>query len=565
MKRRNRLFLPIIASALLFSFGLTACGGGGKGGGGEQKTSSKLEKIKVSVAEGGSANLILGQTVQLVPSVEGVAWESNKTDVATVNDSGLVTSVGVGSATITASKDGYQAGTLNIKVDLERIQVTASASSVVKGETITLQANKEGVTWTSSDTSVATVANGVVTGVSFGTATITASKDGFNPGSVDISVTRPAATKILDMCDAEHYAADGEWSSSNNPTESPAYNKNNAPDGVCLAHFGGGDIETIRFSSNIAVKAELVLTIGYYYSIDDLTTVYDVKFNNNVVNFPAQGYEAEDTSNYTFKGLSFGELDLIAGTNVLEIAMKEGASRIPYMDNLEIYAAQAATITLVPAPQKDPVVVDQESITVKEGKSFQITSSMTGLSFKSNSTAIATVSETGLVTGVKVGETTIAVSKDGYKTIRVPVSVTEAEGVIAVSINSGVSESGNVTFRTSQNLSEPYNYIVDAWAENEIVTYTITNQGAAGYFNMYIRCRASGGYNSTTTDDLSTCMQVTVNGHALTLSGTVSGNSFTDYLLGVVNLANGANTVVIKCLTTVPTMNLLRFIPAEVA
>ena len=241
--------------------------------------------------------------------------------------------------------------------------------------------------------------------------------------------------------------------------------------------------------------------------------------------------------------------------------MKDDASRLPYMDDLEIYAAEPVTIQTVEAPQKDPVVINQESISVKEGKTFQITSSMTGLSYKSNSTSIATVDENGLVTGVKVGETTITITKDGYKAIRVPVSVTEAEGVIAVSVNAGTNESGAVTFRTSQNLSSPYNYIVDAWPENEVVTYTVNNEGAAGSFNMYMRARASGGYNSSTTDDLATCMEVTVNGAALTISGTVSGNSFTDYLLGAVNLNAGANTVTIKCLTTVPTMNLLRFIP----
>ena len=553
--RRNKLFLPIIASALLFSFGLTACGGGG-GGGGENTTSAKQEKITISAE--GSTSLILGQTVQLTPSVEGVAWASNKPEIATVSESGLVTSVAVGSATITASKDGYRDGTITIKVDLETIKVTAAATSVVKGQTITLTADKEGVTWTSSDTNVATVAGGVVTGIGFGSATITASKEGFNPGKVDISVTRPAPTKVLDMVDAEHYAADGEWSSSTNPTESPAYAKNNAPDGVCLAHFGGGDIETMRFSSDKAVKAELVLTIGYYYSIDDLTTVYDVKFNNAVVNFPAQGYEAEDTSNYTFKGLSFGELDLIAGTNVLEIAMKESASRIPYMDNLEIYAAEPVTIAVVPAPQKDPVVINQESITVAEGKTFQITSLMEGLSFKSASTSIATVSETGLVSGVKAGTTTISVSKDGYKTIRVPVTVTEAEGVIIASIE-GIAGDG-ITTRTSQNLSSPTNYIIDEFPANAVGILSFT-AASAGNYKLYMRCRASGGYNSSTTDDLATCMELKVNGTKLDLTGTVSGNSFTDYLLGEVTLAAGPGTIEIKCLTTVPTINMFRFIP----
>ena len=561
---KKKLLRSLVAFSLLLGFGLIACNNGsGEGGDGSQQSSSAAqEKITITAADG-KTKLILGETVQLTASVDGVTWESKNAEVASVSATGLVTSLSKGSTTISATKEGYRGGSLSITVDYETIKITAPENtSMLIGGTIQLTADKEGVTWASSNAEVATVdQTGKVTGVKYGVATISASKEKLNSASVEVSVVRPEPTAVLDMKDAEHFAADGEWSSSNDPTESPLYDKANAPDGKCLAHFGGGDIETIRFTSSKAVKAELVLTIGYYYSVEDLTTVYDVNFNSAAVNFPAQGYKAEDTTNYTFKELSFGELDLIAGENVLEIAMKEDASRIPYMDNLEIYAAEAVTITLVPAPQKDPVVVDQESITVAEGKTFQITSSMTGLSYKSASTSIATVDENGLVSGVKVGSTTINVSKDGYKTIRVPVTVTEAEGVLAVSINEGTSEGDVVTFRTSQNLTAPYNYIVDAWPADAVLTIKVNNGGAAGKFNMYVRCRASGGYQSSTTDDLATCMEVKVNGNAVATSGTVSGNSFTDYLLGEVNLTAGENTITIKCLTTVPTMNLLRFIP----
>ena len=230
------------------------------------------------------------------------------------------------------------------------------------------------------------------------------------------------------------------------------------------------------------------------------------------------------------------------------------------MDDLQIYTAEAVTITLVPAPQKDPVVLKQESLTVAEGKTVQIESDMTGLSYKSASTAIATVDENGLVTGVKEGATTIAVSKDGFKTVRLPVTVTAAEGVIAVGIQTGTSEGDVVTFRTSRNLEEPNNYIVDAWPADAVLTIKVT-AATAGAYNMYARCRASGGYSSTTTDDLATCMEVKVNGTAVAASGTVSGSTFTDYLLGEVNLTAGENTVTIKCLTTVPTLNMLRFLP----
>ena len=572
---KKKLILPLTAFALLLSLGLSACNND-NGGNNESKepeqqestpadTSKQQEKITVTAA-GDKKTLKLHETVQLTASVDGVTWKTNDEKVVTVDGNGLVTAVGKGSTTIAASKDGYKAGSIAIKVELEKITVSADKTSLLIGEFAQLTASQTGVEWTSSDATIASVDNtGKVTALKIGNVTITASKADFDNGSIAISVVRPAATAVLHMEEADHYAADGEWKSSNRgPGETPVYSPSSSSpsDGTCIAYFGAGDKETLTFTSDKACKAELVLTVGYYYSITDLTASFGVKFNGADIAFPSQGYEAEGTSNYTYKGISFGEVDLVVGNNVLEINMLEGAQYYPYIDDLEIYAAEAANIAVVQAAEKDPVVVNEASLTVAEGKTVAITSSMTGLSYRSNGTSIATVDENGIVTGVKVGETTISVSKDGYKTIRVPVTVTEAEGVIAVSINEGTSEGDVITFRTSQNLSAPYNYIVDEWPEGATLTIAINNEGAAGAYSMYMRARASGGYNSTTTDDLATCMEVKVNGTAVAASGTVSGNSFTDYLVGTVNLAAGANTITIKCLTAVPTMNLLRFIPA---
>ena len=571
----KRLIFSLAALALLF--GVVACGNngggeeGGKSGQPSEQSTPKQEKISVE-AEGGKKSLILGEKVQLTAKVgdavlEGVTWESAKPEIASVDANGLVTSVSKGSAAIKAIKEGYKDGSINISVDYETIKVTVAEggkTSLLIGETVQLNADKEGVTWASSNADVAEVSNtGLVTAKKIGSATITASGNNLNSGSQEISVVRPDPTAVLHMEDAEHFAADGEWSSSNNPTEAPTYNKSNASDGTTCAHFGAGDMETIRFTSSKAVKAEICLTIGYYYSLDDVSQILAVKFNGVDVTYPAQGYEAEDTSNYTYKPISFGELDLIADTNVLEITvMANSNNRFPYMDDLQIYAAEPVTITLVPAPQKDPVVVDQESITVNEGKTAQITSSMTGLSYKSASESVATVSETGLVTGVKVGTTTITITKDGYKALRLPVTVLEAEGVIAVSIYD--IEGEGIATRTSRNLEAPYNYIIDednGGFPTGVVGVLKFNATTAGVYEMYVRCRASGGYNSTTTDDLATCMTVKVNGTVITPSGTVSGNSFTDYLLGEVTLKAGENEIEITCLTTVPTINMFRFLP----
>ena len=570
MKGKKHI-LPLATLALVLSMGIVACDGG-KGGeeskpAGGDTSQTVQEKISITAAEG-KTKLIFGDKVQLTASVDGVAWSSTKPEVATVDANGLVTSVGKGSTSIKASKEGYKDGSISISVDYESIKVTAAggASSIIIGETLQLSADKDGVTWSSSNNAIASVDDkGLVTAVAAGDVTISAAKENYNSGSVALKITRPAATATLHMEDADHFSADGVWGTNYNGTiygpgeESPVYARSsgNASDGTCIAYMANGDTEVLTFTSDKAVKAELVMMMASRSAVSDMSTVMNVKFNNVAIDLAGKAFEGGGDTN-TFVEFSFGEVDIIAGNNVLDFAFLASS---PYMDDLLIYAESSATIAVVKPAAKPDIVVEQESITVKEGKTAQINSALTDLSYKSANEAVATVSDTGLVTGVKVGTTTISISKEGYKTFRLPVTVTEAEGAIAVSINEGASEGDAVTFRTSQNLQAPYNYIVDAWPEGAILTVAVNNEGAAGAFNMHIRCRASGGYQSTTEDDLATCMEIKVNGTVVAGSGTVSGNTFTDYLFGEVNLNAGANTVTIECKTTVPTINMLRFLP----
>lgn len=72
--------------------------------------------------------------------------------------------------------------------------ITVSGDSTVEtGSTITLVSSVSGVTWSSSDDTVATVdQSGVVTPVSAGNVTITAAKTGYTSGTKAIEVTAPA-------------------------------------------------------------------------------------------------------------------------------------------------------------------------------------------------------------------------------------------------------------------------------------------------------------------------------------------------------------------------------------
>lgn len=539
----------MVFSALV-CFGVASCNGGGG-----NQSSVRLEKINITAADS-KTNLILGQTVQLTASVEGVTWASEDITVATVNDSGLVTSLKVGSTKITATKNGYRDGSITIKVDLEKIQVTAEggATELVKGTTLRLTANKEGVTWTSSNNDIATVDGGVVTGVAYGAVTISAAKDGFNAGTIELNVVRAAPKGDLSFNDADHFSPTGEWAGYNTSYETPVYEKESASGGTCIAHFAEGCKETLTFSADKAVQAELVMTMLSRTSYSDLTTVFTIKFNGNDVNFTG-GYEGGNS--YPVADFSLGEFTLINGNNVLEISFLGGS---PYLDDLRVYSEEAVNIAIVQPAAKDPVAVNEESITVQEGKTAIITSSMDGLGYKSNNTAIAIVDDEGIVTGVGAGETTISVSKTGYATVKVPVTVTANENIINVGMDN--VQGDGVTHRASQNIQDDYKEFIESMDANAVATLSFDVEAAkAGNYKMFLRSRASGGYSSTASDDLATCIELKLNGNVVALTGTISGSSFKLYELANVALVAGNNTIEIKCLTTAPQMNMFRFVP----
>jgi hypothetical protein len=85
-----------------------------------------------------------------------------------------------------------------------------NGTTVDLGNTLQLTCDTEGVTYTSSDESIATVnSNGVVTASSdkTGTVTITASKDGYTSGTITIKVKDPSAPSFLISSTANDYTA----------------------------------------------------------------------------------------------------------------------------------------------------------------------------------------------------------------------------------------------------------------------------------------------------------------------------------------------------------------------
>lgn len=121
-----------------------------------------------------------------------LSWTSSNSSVATVDGNGKVTAVGVGSANITASYGGSVSATCAVSV--MGVSLNKTSLRMKPGTTETLVATSPAMdpvaSWTSSDTSVATVSStGVVTAVADGTTTITVTTEAGYKATCTVTVS----------------------------------------------------------------------------------------------------------------------------------------------------------------------------------------------------------------------------------------------------------------------------------------------------------------------------------------------------------------------------------------
>lgn len=164
--------------------------------------SIELNQKELSLAEGDTYQLKATVAPDNAQTPE-LTWTSSKPEIATV-ENGLITAIAAGETTVTAAAtdgSGVEAQ-CKVTVSAKKIEVTAielnySEYALKTGETVTLEATvtpadatNKAVEWATSNASVATVNNGVVTAVAKGTANITAkATDGSNVVSAACVIT----------------------------------------------------------------------------------------------------------------------------------------------------------------------------------------------------------------------------------------------------------------------------------------------------------------------------------------------------------------------------------------
>lgn len=192
---------------------ITATAAGGLSDTALVRVNVKGDSVQIAPGEltvGVGAKLHLG--VRYIPedaTDEVVQWISNDPHIVTMDETGMAQAISTGTAGITVvTKGGLKAAALiNVEPASNDFQLSLKNVTIERGDTHLLQTSFIGadgavaenvnhhIEWTSSDPEIVTVKDGYITGVSTGTATVTASADGFE--AVGIVNVRTSVREVV--------------------------------------------------------------------------------------------------------------------------------------------------------------------------------------------------------------------------------------------------------------------------------------------------------------------------------------------------------------------------------
>lgn len=342
----------------------------------------------------GNGSICMGQNTTLGNCTAGGAWSSGNISVASVDATGVVTSVSAGTATISytvTNSCGSATATKVITVNAVPSATLSGPSTTSVGGTIDLIF--DGGTWSSSNTGVATVdASGQVTGVSAGTAIITYSVSNacysFTTTKVVTidAITLPGITGTLAMCAGSSTtladaSAGGAWSSSNTAVATVSAS------GVVSGVSAG--TATISYSLMGSVATAVVTINAMPAAITGATTLC-LGSTDALSNAVTGGTWTSSTPSVAVIDAASGIVSAVStGTTTIVYTMPGGCSTSVTLNVTTVAPVTGAQVLCA-------------------GSTTALSDATTGGTWSSGSVLVATVDASGVVTGVSTGTATIS-------------------------------------------------------------------------------------------------------------------------------------------------------------
>ncbi len=466
----------------------------------------------------GNAPICEGETLQLTGSGTPDAttpWTSSNTGVATIDNTGVVTSVSAGSTTITyLDANGCQA---TVVVTVNPTPTISGNAPVCVGATVQLTGSgtPNGTTpWTSSNTGVATVnTTGLVTGVAAGTSTITYTNSAGCQATVvvtvnDLPVISTTQTPlsgcnsgdgVIQVSDAGGATGTVNWTGTASGTSGVV----TLPYNITSLAAGTYDVTFTSSATGCTstISQEVLINPGAPV-VDPIADTISCGVSFTLLNADISGTLTGNQAYYTATGGPSGAGSLIpdgtvfsAPTNTVIYAYDEsGACSSEVFFNVIV----------------NPIPTISGNAPICVGSTVQLTGSGTPdatTPWTSSNTGVATVDNTGLVTGVAAGTATITYMDNNG-----------CQNTVSVTVNDNPTISGNAPICQGETLQ-----LTGSGTPDATTPWTSSNTGVATVDNAGLVTSVSAGSTTITYLDANGCQAtvvVTVNP-----TPTISGNT----------------------------------------
>lgn len=477
--------------------------------------------------------LKLGDTFRLTAEIlpvnatdKTVTWISSNTSVVTVDENGLLTAVGTGSAAVLVqSNDSGITAMCNINVyqPVETVEINYTEMSVRKGTVFWLYAKagpdnavNKTIIWSTSNPRIATVdESGMVTAIEPGECIITAtSQDTGIFATCSLTVTEPVTGISLNYTDIAIYAGD---KFALIPSVEPIDADNKAvtylssdtsiatvDENGIVTGLKGGECVILVTTVERGLVASCKVTV-YEFVTSVTINEKDVKYINNGA---SKAFTASVTpASATNRGVIWSSSD----TNVFRVSQR-GVVTAVGLGTATITATAADgsgifdTIVLQSIRPVSTITVSPSYVTVIEGQSQRVTATISPadatiqeIEWSSSDPEVAVVDYNGEITGVSAGICYVyAKSTDGNDIVgTVKVTVKRAVPATSIVINaSSVTMFPGQTRPLSARVRPSNSTDNSMWVSSDTSVATVDGNGvvtARGQGNCIIYCVAESG------------------------------------------------------------------------
>ena len=359
----------------------------------------------VPAAITGNTSVCLNSTTMLSDATTGGTWSCNNTSIATVTNTGMVSGVSGGIATITYTTTGGCTRTTSITVN--PLSPITGITTLCQGNTTTLvNTSPGGGTWSSLSTGVATInSGGTVSAVSAGTSVIRFTTPGgcFTTATVTVLPLPASITGTTTVCQGSttilsDATAGGTWSSSNSGIATVL-----SATGVAGGASGG--VANITYTAGTGCITTTSITVN---PLGPITGTTSVCVGGTTVLSDLAGSGTWTSSN-TFVATITPATGVVTGVST-------GTANITYTSTAGCVATVIVNVNLI--------ISIAGNTTICQGGSTTLSNALTGGSWTSNNTAIAQITASnGVVTGISGGTATITYSTSGGCYVTTPLTV----------------------------------------------------------------------------------------------------------------------------------------------